>query len=46
MANPKSKRNHFPCSRAEVEQTLGRRINYRSGEDVNLTRLGKLFAKG
>ena len=35
----------FPYSTSEVEQTLGRWIGYRSGQEVNLTRLGKLFGK-
>ena len=35
----------FPYSTAEVEQTLGRWINYRVGQDVKVARLGKLFGK-
>ena len=35
----------FPYIASEVAQTLGRWINYRAGQEVNLTRLAKLFGK-
>ena len=35
----------FPYSASEVAQTLGRWINYRSGQEVNIARLGKLFGR-